>query len=195
MSLFFDHLWIWIALTFIVGVCGLVWSLINPKGYRCVIALLLPIFTLVLGLTLYYGVDTDKKSLKRTLDVLIAAVERDDLQTVNLFLSPGAEEVQQLAQTGMNLVRVSEAKYRDLEIEVNNAITPSCATVRFTATFRWTSKLPIEGFSFDQPMPDNAHIEILLVKTKSSSQSASWVITKILRLDTRYFQSTSAFTL
>jgi len=173
MNYCIDHLWIWIVLAFVVGVGSCSWYLYDPRGRNLAIAVFAPLLTLALGLCLYYGVDTDQKSIKRMLDTLIAAVEADDQKLVRQFISPEAENVQQLAELGMKLAHISNAKYHDLTIAVNNAASPTIAQVSFSATFRWKNKIPVEGFSLDQPFPENAEFEIELVKT----ESRSWHIT------------------
>ena len=183
MSLFLDYLWVWIVLTFVVGACGSAWYLNDQRGRNLVIAVLAPIFTFALGLTLYYGIDTDQKSIKRMLNALIAAVERDDLESVCQFISPKAEDVQQLAKANMSFVNISRAKYHNLQIEVNDAASPPIAKINFSAIFYWKNKVPIEGFSVDQPVPENARFEIELVKTKSQS----WLVTNKFRYSLRNF--------
>ena len=177
MSLFLDYLWIWIVLTFIVGMCGGRGYLNDQKGRNLIIAVLMPILTLAFGLTLYYGVDTDRKSITRMLDTLVAAVEKGDVETVHQFISPKAVDVRQLAEKGMRFVEISRAKYHNLEIEVNDAASPPIAKVRFNAIFYWKSKHFIDGFSMPQPVPERARFEIELLKTKD----CSWLITDRFR--------------
>ena len=174
MSLFLDNLWIWFVLTFVVGICGGVWYQNAPKGRNLVIAVLAPILTLALGLSLYYGVNTDRKSITRMLDALIAAIERDDLTAVHGCISERAVDVRILAEQGMRLVNVSRAKYHNLKIEVNDAASPPIAKVRFDAVFHWKNKQPIEGMSLEQSIPERTQFDIELVKTKDQT----WLITK-----------------
>ena len=173
MSLFLDHLWVWAVLTFLVGCVGFAWYRGNPTGRNLVIAVLLPILPLALGLTLYYGVETDQKSITRMLDALVAAVERDDLHAVCQLISPKAEETLQLAKGQMGLVSIPKAKYRDLQIDVNDATSPPTAKIRFSATVYWKTKAPIEGFVIDKPLPENVRFEVELVKTKDRA----WLVT------------------
>jgi len=182
MNLFLDFLWIWIVLTFAVGICGYAWYLNDQRGRNLVIAVLAPILTFALGLGLYYGVDTDRKSIVRMLDALIAAVERDDVQAVQQFISPKAINVQKLAEEGMRLVSISQAKYHNLEIEVNDAASPPIAKVRFNAVFYWKNKSPVDGNVLEQPMPERAQFEMELVKTKEQS----WMITGKFQHTLRY---------
>ena len=177
MNILLDQLWIWIILTFAVGCCGFSWYLNYQKWRNLVIALLLPVLTLALGLTLYYGVETDQKTITRTLNALIAAVERDDCDSVNQLIHPKAQEVQQFAKVQMNFVIVSRAKYRDLQIEINDATSPPTANIRFSAFFYWKTKTPIEGLSVDQPIPEHFRFELELVKTKSKT----WLLTDKFR--------------
>ena len=173
MSLFLDHFWIWIVLTFLVGCGGFMWYRNDQTGRNLVLAMLLSILTFALGLTLYYGVDTNQKSITRMLDALVAAVQRDDLETVSQFISPKAPETLQLAKVQMSVILVPKAKYRDLQIEVNDATSPPTAKIRFSAVVYWKTKVPIEGFVVENPVPENVRFEVELVKTKDRS----WLIT------------------
>ena len=173
MSLFLNYLWGWFVLTFIVGCVGFAWYRGDQTGRNLIIAVLLPILTLALGLTLYYGIETDRKSITRMLDALVAAVERDDLEAVSQFIAPKAQETRQLAKIQMGFIQVPKAKYRDLQIEVNDATSPPTAKIRFVATIYWKTKAPIEGFVVDQPIPENVRFEVELVKTKDRS----WLVT------------------
>ncbi|MDR0328537.1 MAG: hypothetical protein LBI05_09615 [Planctomycetaceae bacterium] len=172
MSLFLNHLWIWIVLAFIVGISTSTWYLNNQNGRNLVIAVLAPLLTLALGLSLYYGVDTDRKSIARMLNTLIAAVERDDLETVHGFITEKAVDVRLLAAQGMRLAKISSAKYHDLEIEVNDAASPPLAKVHFSAAFYVQPKKPIDGV-WEKPIPERATLEIELVKTKDRSWRVS----------------------
>ena len=177
MSVLLDHLWVWFVLTFVVGCCSFSWYLNNQKVRNLVIAVLLSILPLALGLTLYYGVDTDQKTITRTLNALIAAVERDDLDAVCQFIHPKAEEPLQLAKVQMNFIAISRAKYRDLQIEVNDATSPPTAKVRFSVFFYWKTKMPNDILTIDKPIPENVRFELELVKTKTQS----WLLTDKFR--------------
>ena len=174
MSLFLDHLWIWFVLACVVGFCGYTWYLNDQKGRSLITALLAPVLTLALGLFLYYGVDTDRKSITRMLNALIAAVEGDDLKTVHGLITEKAVDVRILAEQGMRLVNISRAKYSNLEIELNDAGPQPVAKVRFTAMFYWKNKSPIAGMSVEQPVPERTQMEIELIKTKEGA----WLVSK-----------------
>jgi len=169
MNLFLDHLWIWIVLTVAVGICVGVWYQNNQTRRNLFFVILLPILTLTLGLTLFYGVDTDRKTIVRMLDGLIVSIENDDLKSVHGFISERAVDVRDLAERGMRLVTISKAKYHNLEIEVNDAASPPVAKIRFSAVFYWKNKNPIDGLTVDQPIPERTQFEIELVKTKEGT--------------------------
>ena len=177
MSLFFDNLWIWIALAFIVGFCGYVLYHNDPKVRNLIIAIISPILVLALGLTLYFGVDTHRKSIVRTLDSLIAAVEADDAEAVNQFIAPRAERLQRYVRTHMRLAKISRVRYHSLEIEVNDAASPPVANIRFSAAFHWNVKSlvsdPTGGFAIGQPVPESGRFEVELVKTRDRT----WLLT------------------
>ena len=146
----------------------------DQKGRNLFIAVLASILTLALGLTLYYGVETDRKSITRMLDALIDAIEKDDLEIVHGFITEKALDVRILAEQGMRMVNISKAKYHHLEIEVNDATSPPVANVRFDAVFYWKNKNPIDGMSLEHPIPERTQFEVELVKTKDRS----WLVNK-----------------
>jgi hypothetical protein len=173
MSLFLDYLWIWIVLAFAMGVGGCALYFNDPRGRNLIIAILAPLLSLILGVTLYYGVDTDQKAITRTLNALFAAIEADNPDAVCQFISPKADELRQFVKTNMQAITISRAKYHKLEIAVNDATSPPTAHVRFATFFYWKTKSPIHGFSFDKPVPESMRFEIELVKTKDQS----WLLT------------------
>ena len=178
MNLFIEHLWIWVVLAFIIACCGFSWYLNNKKRHNLVFATLLPILPLALGLSLYHGIDTDKKSIKRTLDALIAAVESDDPDAVCQFISPRADDLQKLVRSRMRLASVSRVRYRNLRIEVNDAASPPIARVQLSVVFYWKNKFTIDGFALERPVPENIQIEFELVKTRYQS----WLVTDRYRV-------------
>ena len=174
MSLFLDYLWVWILLTFVVGICSGTWYLNDQNGRKLLIAVLTTALTLALGLTLYYGIDTDRKAVMRMLDTLITAIENDDIEAVHQCLSERAVDVRILAEVNMSRVIISRAKYHHLEVEVNDAASPPLAKVQFDAVFYWINKHPIDGMSLVQPIPEKVYFEIELIKTKNRS----WLVNK-----------------
>jgi len=181
MSLFLDYLWIWIVLTFAAGMGGYAWYVKDYRIGSLVVAVLAPFLTLALGLSLYYGVDTDRKSITRTLNALIAAVEADDLDAVCRFISPKATDVQQLARTHMQSYGISRVKYHHLEIEINDAASPPIAHVRFSASFYLKTKSLTDGFFAEHPL--SVRFDTELVKTRDQS----WELTKCTYFLTRNF--------
>ena len=173
MSFFLDYLWIWVVLTFVIGISGGAWYLNDQKWRNLIIAVLAPIITLAIGLTLYYGVDTDRKSIARILNALIAAIERDDIKTVHGLITERAADVRKLAEQGLETVSITKAKYHNLAIEINDAASPPVARVSFDAVFYWRNKHSTEGVTI-QPIPERTQFAIELVKTKDRS----WLVNK-----------------
>ncbi|MDR0521000.1 MAG: hypothetical protein LBH00_03995 [Planctomycetaceae bacterium] len=172
MLFFVDYLWIWIVLTLATaGVCW-TWFLNDQQGKTFAAAVVLPLLILGSGLGLYYGVDTDRKSIRRMLDALVRSVEKGDYAAVEKFLTDEAENTRRDAKHNMDFIEVFNARYVNLEVAVNDAASPPIAEVRFTAAFEWQNKKPIEGFSLDRPVPERVQFEIELVKTKDNS----WLI-------------------
>ena len=183
MNLFLDFLWIWVVLAFIAAVGGYTFYAHNPRKRHLTIAVVVPILTLCLGASLYYGIDTDRKAITRTLDSLLEAIESDDIEAVCRFISPKAEDIRYDARKNMRTISISRARYNNLEIEVNDAASPPIAYVRFSSVFYWRTKLPIHSFSVDQPIPQSGRFELEWVKTKDHT----WTLTKYVYSPMRTF--------
>ncbi|MDR0871419.1 MAG: hypothetical protein LBN39_11570 [Planctomycetaceae bacterium] len=170
----FESIWIWFGLAFFAGLGGYLFYQSRPAAKTLCAAVLLPVVILAVGLSVYYGIDTDGKSLHRTLDGLAAAIVSGNVDNVlDNYVSPGADKTRALARVNMALVKISSAKYRDLTFEVNPLTSPPTAKVQFTAVFYWMSKGSIGGFSMDKPVPEIVKFDVEMEKTDRNS----WQIT------------------
>ncbi len=174
MSIFVDSLWIWFVLAFVVGAVGYTMFVNDRKIQTLALTVLTTIAVLVLGLSLYYWVDTDQKSIKRTLDGLIATIQKDDAdKVIDQYISPKAKNTRGKARANMGLVRITSARYRDLKIKVNPLTSPPTAEISFEATvfFNWKNRAE---FPSDQAIPQIVKFQLVeLEKTPSNS----WLVT------------------
>ena len=130
-----ENIWIWFGLAFVVGAAGYYVFLNDRKIRTLAITAGATVAVLVVGFLLYYSVDTDYKSINRTLTGLAHALERDDLDGIlDRYVLPDAKKTRSLARNGMGIVRVTSARFRDLKVEVNRLTSPPTAQVSFTAT-------------------------------------------------------------
>jgi hypothetical protein len=182
MSLFLDSLWIWIGLTFAVGTIGYFVYQNDPRGRTLGIAIGATILVLGIGLLLYYGVDTDRKSISRMLTGLAEKLEQDDLDGVLNCISPKASGTRGVARLNMGMFRLTSAKFRNMKFEVNHLTSPPVAHVSFLAVVYWKSKTPIEGFVMDTPTVQTVKFNAELEKTKNNS----WLVTDKCDFDHRF---------
>jgi hypothetical protein len=168
-----DNLGLWIGLTALIGVIGYVWYRNDPRSRTLFISAGSTLIVFVIGLTLYFGVETDRKSVVRVLDALVASIEKDDFEAVSGFIAPKADETRSKARANMKLVRISDARYSNLTVEVNNIASPPIAKVRFTGIFYWVPKGDFSGFVMKKPKPEFVEFDVELIKTKNDS----WLVT------------------
>ena len=173
MSILLESFWIWIGLAFVVGALGYMVWMNDPKPRTFGIAVGAVLLVLALGMGLYYGVDTDRKSISRMLTGLAETIEKDDLEGVLKYISPKAMKTRGLARANMGMVRITSAKFKDLKIEVNELVTPPSARVTFTAVVYWKTKEPIEGFALETPQLEFVRFDVELDKTNDNS----WLVT------------------
>jgi hypothetical protein len=133
------------------------------------------IILLATGISLYYFVDTDRKSVSRTLNKIVRAIEKDDLNEILLFIDDNAEKPRGLAKSNMALILVPQASFSDLDVKVNYLTNPPIASVTFIAMINW---MPKSGwlkneFPTDNPVPDRVEFDIEMRKTNDGG----WKIT------------------
>ena len=88
--------------------------------------------TAFLGAFCLYGVETDRKAVRRTVEALADAVDRDDVDAALELVSATAFKTRFKARAHMGLARIEWAKVRDLKIvEINRHMSPPRAVVRF----------------------------------------------------------------
>jgi hypothetical protein len=178
MSLFLENIWIWLGLAVLTALFGLVLYKNKPNGTTCVLAVAVPLLVFALGLALYYGVDTDNKSIRRMLDGLAAAiVEGNTDNVIENYVSPDAAETRVLAKTSMETVKITSAKYGDLKIESNPLATPPTAKIQFTGVFYWmptkNGNKDLAGFALDKSVPEIIKFTVTLEKAKNNK----WYVT------------------
>ena len=171
--IFLENIWIWFGLAFIVGAGGY-YAFLNDRQIRTLgITAGTTVAVLMLGLALTYFVDTDRKSITRTLNGLAATIERDDLDGIlEHYVAPRAQRTRDLARGSMGWVRVTSAKFRDLKTEVNRLTSPPTAQVSFTATIHWISR-NLADFPSERPIPQIVKFNIELER----GPNGSWLVT------------------
>ena len=171
-----ENIWIWFGLAFVVGAVGYCIFLNDRKIRTLGITASATVGVLVVGFVLYYSVDTDYKSINRTLTALAATIERDDLDGIlERYVSPRAKDTRSLARAHvgrMGIIRVTSAKFRDLKVEVNHLTSPPTAQVSFTATVYWVSR-NLADFPMERPVPQIVKFNVEL----EQGPNRSWLVT------------------
>jgi hypothetical protein len=175
MVVFFENIWIWIGLAMAVGVIGFVLFQNNQRVVTFWATAVSVILLLTVGFSLYYFVDTDRKSVIRVLNKLAAALEKDDFDLVCQFIDAKAVHTRSLARNGMEFVVVSRASFSNLHVNVNYMTNPPIAAVSFNAMIYWKPKSgwTKNEFPTDKPVPDRVAFDLELRKTNNNS----WLIT------------------
>ena len=171
VTIFLESFWIWVGIAFGVGAVGYVFYMNNQRPKTLGITGLAVILVLAVGFSLYFFVDTDRKSVCRMLDGLIAAIEADDVdRVVKDYISPKARNTAAKARGNMALVTITDASYRNLKLEVNNLMSPPIAKAKFTGVFFWMTKGGgFEGIAIETPQYQAVRFNIELEKTKENS--------------------------
>jgi hypothetical protein len=175
MVIFLESIWIWISLALVAGVVGFSLFQQNQQVRTFWITAISVLVLLGVGVSLYCFVDTDRKSVARTLNKLTIAIEKDDLESVLQFVDKKAEKPRGLAQSYMSLILVPKASFANLQVNVNYLTNPPVASVKFAAFVNW---MPKSGwlkneFPTDQPIPERVELDVEMRKTNNGD----WIIT------------------
>jgi hypothetical protein len=175
MVIFFENIGIWIGIALVVGVIGFVSFQQNQQVRTFWITALSVLVLLGVGISLYCFVDTDRKSVARTLNKLTNAIEKDNLELMLQYIDEKAEKPRNLAQSYMSLIRVPKASFSNLKVKVNYLTNPPVASVTFIAMVNW---MPKSGwlkneFPTDTPVLERVELDVEMKKTNSGD----WKIT------------------
>jgi hypothetical protein len=175
MMIFIENIWIWVGLVLVVGAVGFGMFQRNQQVRTFVITTILVVVLLAVGISLFCFVDTDRKSIARTLNKIISAIEKDDLEAVLKFIDDKAERPRSLARSNMSLILVPKASFSSLEVKVNYLTNPPVASVTFIAIVNW---IPKDGwlkneFPTDKPVPERVEFDLEMRKTNNND----WKIT------------------
>ena len=172
MTFLCENLWFWIAAAAFVAVVGYVVFVNNRKTVVLGMTIGAAVVVLLIGLVLFFYVDTDRKSVSRMLTHLAAAIEADDVEKVMTFISPKADKTRKLARGSMAQVRLPSARFKNLKVEVNSVTHPPTAKVTFLAVVRYIVK-DKSLLAMEKPMPQLVEFDVELEKTNENS----WLVT------------------
>ena len=74
---------------------------------------------------------TERKLVIRTLDGIVTALERNDVDGVLTYLEPEAAHSRERARWALGRVEVQNASYRKLDVKINDLTSPPTAEVTF----------------------------------------------------------------
>ncbi|MDR1478646.1 MAG: hypothetical protein LBJ00_06860, partial [Planctomycetaceae bacterium] len=140
MSIFLESIWVWIGLAIIAGVVGFIMFQNDQRVRTFLITVICVAVLLVTGILLYNFVDTDRKSVSRTLSKIVSTIEKDDLESLLKFIDENADKPRGLARSNMSLIVVPKASFSDLDVKVNYLTNPPIASVSFIAMINWKPK-------------------------------------------------------
>lgn len=171
MSILLNNLWIWFVIAFLIAAIGgykfMNDRLLKTLGITTVSALLV----LLIGFTIFYGFETDYKSISRTMDGISVALEANDIPKVLEFIADDAEKTRNFAKRQLGMVDISSAKYYNLEVEPNYSTHPPTAEINLTAVINGKLK----GGSFFGEMPFGPQrVEVRAILEKDGKE---WLIT------------------
>ncbi|MDR0391027.1 MAG: hypothetical protein LBH59_03900 [Planctomycetaceae bacterium] len=175
MVIFIENIWIWVGLVIVVGAVGFIKFQQDQQIRTFGITVISVIALLAIGISLYCFVDTDYKTVARTINKIVKAIEKDDLDSVLGFIDEKSEKPRGLARSNMSLIVVPKASFSDLNVKVNYLTNPPIASVTFIAMVNW---MPKSGwlkneFPTNKPIPERVEFDIEMRKTNNGD----WKIT------------------
>ena len=129
-TLFTESILFWLIAASACAFCGFALSTGLAKRQYAVGGVCFALCLAALGVVLVYCVDTDAKSVRRSIDGLVEAVGRDDVEGVLSFVAPDANRTRLLATFNMGLADVERAKISDFKVlEITRTTSPPRARV------------------------------------------------------------------
>lgn len=129
-NLFFESFVLWIAIA--VGLVVVGWALAQGTTKRsfAIAGFGVGLAALALGAILVFVVDTDPKSIRRTIRAMESAAERNDADGVLQYVSKNASVTRRFVNKEMRAVRIDMVKASGVKIdELNKTTSPARARV------------------------------------------------------------------
>lgn len=119
-------------------------SVFANTGRKVVLLAMIGVLILVLGgVVLERVVVTEKEVVEATMDGVVAALEDNDLdRLLNEYVSPLAAHTRLRAETALDIVEVTQAKIRNLEVTINRLTSPPTAEARFDGIVYFRGRQP-----------------------------------------------------
>ncbi len=93
------------------------------------------VFLVLLLVGLEWLVVTDREKVENTLHAAAAAIEANDVDRLFQFISPRASFTPQRARHALRQVEFSEARIKNVEVEINELTSPPTAKAKLLAIF------------------------------------------------------------
>jgi len=129
-TLLTESLAFWLVVAGACFFCGFALATGLAKRQYMFVGGVVALCLLTVGIVLVFFVDTDAKSVRRSIDALVAAVGRDDVEGVLEYVAPNAERTRRLATFNMGLANIERAKIGNFKIrEITRTTSPPRARV------------------------------------------------------------------
>jgi hypothetical protein len=133
---------------FFLAACGYVFVNTRKKGALIGMGVALVLTLTVLAIERF--IETPREQVETTLEGLADALEANDVEGAVKYLDPKAEKTIDRARWAMSRFEIVRAKISNLEIEMNETMSPPAAHVKFTGTIRAKDK---KGIHESQAVP------------------------------------------
>ncbi|MBQ9813163.1 MAG: hypothetical protein IJM54_07595 [Thermoguttaceae bacterium] len=175
-NIFLESLLFWLVTGTSLFVVGYAIAQGTGKRSFALFGLVAAVLTIVLGICLVFFVDTDSKSIRRTIHAMENAVLNNDSDAALQYVAKNSVLVRKLFEDSMSSVTIERAKVSDLRItEINKTTSPPRATVAFRgmAAGKGHDGYPFTGI-------DNFSVEL------RQEQDGVWRVTDHIEFDRRF---------
>lgn len=115
---------------FLIAALGYVF--VNTRQKGVLIGLIAVVALTCIAMVIERYVKTPREQVEATLDALADELEANNIEGALKYLDPKAEETRKRARWAMARIRITKAKVTNLEIMVNETMSPPMAEVKFT---------------------------------------------------------------
>lgn len=112
-------------------IAALGYVFVNTRQKGVLIGLVAVILLTGIALAIEHFVETPCEQVEATLEALADELEANNLEGALQYLDPAAEDTRKRARWAFSHIRLTKAKVTNLEIKVNETMSPPMAEVKF----------------------------------------------------------------
>ncbi len=144
MEIFLDSPWPWITIGILLEGALALALFVTRRGVLLYVMIGV-LLAVVAGVLFERLVITERKRVIMTIDEGVEGLKSNSEARMDAVVSPTAQQIRDHIHVGLGMVRVTDVRLHNLEVEVNDRTSPPTAKVQFDAVIDFEARKPILG--------------------------------------------------